>query len=124
MTKKTHRLLGIFVASALLLPATSQQGPTSAAIDASATASTLSGGRIAFERAEGTGLSRGTPTVLGHDDAHGRGFNADITYHKGHVYLGNYGHGAQCPAAGVIVYDVREPTLPKQVNTLQLRSPS
>ena len=51
--------------------------------------------------------------VLGHADP-GGGYSADVFGHRGYAYLGSW-HGAECPAQGVRVYDVRNPRRPVRV---------
>lgn len=68
--------------------------------------------------------------VVGHEDLGGRGFNADVWVHEGYAYVGHWGfadwaNGSKdrfCPdppASGVAVVDVRTPSSPRVVATLQ-----
>ncbi|MFN2469643.1 MAG: LVIVD repeat-containing protein [Gaiellaceae bacterium] len=68
--------------------------------------------------------------VVGHTDIGGRGFNADVWFHQGHAYVGQWGFqdwasGSKnrfCPdpsEAGVAVIDARNPTEPREVSRLQ-----
>lgn len=58
--------------------------------------------------------------VLGHDDLGGRGFNADIWAHGHFAYVGGWGHQiTACPAGGVAVVDVSDPSAPIRTATLQ-----
>jgi hypothetical protein len=68
--------------------------------------------------------------VVGQTDIGGRGFNADVWYHRGHAYVGHWGFqdwasGSKnrfCPEeanSGVAVIDVRNPANPVVVSRLQ-----
>jgi hypothetical protein len=52
---------------------------------------------------------------LAHANPH-EGINADVFGHRGYAYLSSW-HGANCPAAGVRVYDLRKPSNPRRVST-------
>ena len=52
---------------------------------------------------------------IAHVDPH-EGYTGDVYGHLGYAYLSSY-HGAECPSAGVRVYDVRNPAKPKRVST-------
>jgi hypothetical protein len=66
--------------------------------------------------------------VVGHTDLGGRGFNADVWYHDGYAYVGQWGfedwatgNNRFCPSGdrrGVAVVDVNPPETPTQVATL------
>ena len=66
--------------------------------------------------------------VVGHTDLGGRGFNADVWYHDGYAYVGQWGfadwatgNNRFCPSGyrrGVAVVDVTPPESPTQVATL------
>lgn len=68
-------------------------------------------------------------TLVGHNDLGGRGFNADLAVHEGYAYVGHWGftdwaggNSRFCPEApnsGVAVLDVRNPSAPVRVATLQ-----
>jgi hypothetical protein len=67
-------------------------------------------------------------TAVGHHDLGGRGFNADVWYHRGYVYVGHWGFqdwssgDRFCPEEpdnGVAVVDVRTPSAPRLVARLQ-----
>ncbi len=67
--------------------------------------------------------------VVGHTDIGGRGFNADVWYHRGFAYVGHWGFTdwatgndrfcPQEPDNGVAVIDVRDPSRPAVVARLQ-----
>lgn len=68
--------------------------------------------------------------VVGHNDLGGRGFNADVWFHNGYAYVGQWGFGDWangskdrfCPAGSntsVAVVDVHNPTNPQMVGRLQ-----
>ena len=68
--------------------------------------------------------------VVGHTDLGGRGFNADVWYHEGFAYVGQWGfsdwaQGSKerfCPSgedSGVSVVDVSDPANPEVVSVLQ-----
>ena len=68
--------------------------------------------------------------LVGHNDLSGRGFNADVWYHRGYAYVGHWGfadwagreQGRFCPQppdSGVAVLDVRDPAHPTPVAKLQ-----
>jgi hypothetical protein len=61
--------------------------------------------------------------VLGHHDLGGEGFNADVWAHGNFAYVGGWGYdpdqGIACPAGGVKVVDLTDPTAPRQVAVLQ-----
>lgn len=59
-------------------------------------------------------------TVVGHSDLGGRGLNADIWEHRGFAYVGVW--SGTCPANGVKVADVRNPSNPRLVS--RLRNPA
>ncbi|MEA3510398.1 MAG: peptidoglycan DD-metalloendopeptidase family protein [Actinomycetota bacterium] len=52
--------------------------------------------------------------VIGHLDPTS-GFNTDIWVHSGVAYLGTFGSGETCPAAGVRRYDVTNPSAPLEL---------
>jgi hypothetical protein len=52
---------------------------------------------------------------LGHVDPK-QGYTGDVFGHRGYAYLSSW-HGAECPADGVRVYDVRVPSKPRRVST-------
>lgn len=66
--------------------------------------------------------------VVGHTDLGGRGYNADVWYHDGYAYVGQWGfadwatgNDRFCPSGdrrGVAVIDVTPPETPTQVATL------
>jgi len=66
------------------------------------------GGALAYSRSHGV-------RVLGHADP-GGGFNADVVAHRGFAYLASWGTPASdvhfCPAQGVRIYDLSDPTEP------------
>src|SRR5215218_7249338 len=53
--------------------------------------------------------------VLAHMDP-GNGYAADVWGHGGFAYLGSW-HGADCPGAGVRVFDLADPRDPKHVSS-------
>jgi hypothetical protein len=55
-------------------------------------------------------------TVVGHSDLGGRGLNADVWEHRGYAYVGVW--SGTCPANGVKVADVRNPSHPTRVSRL------
>ena len=60
--------------------------------------------------------------LVGSIDFKGGGFNGDVWGHKGFAYVGAWGAIADdtaCPATGVKVVDVRDPSRPRRVGTLQ-----
>src|SRR6266849_5762667 len=50
--------------------------------------------------------------VLGAFDPGWPGFNASVVGLDGIAYLGSWGHAGECPALGVRVIDVHDPTAP------------
>lgn len=67
--------------------------------------------------------------VVGRDDLGGRGFNGDVWYARGYAYVGQWGFFdwatgndrfcPEAPSSGVAVVDVRTPSAPRRVATLQ-----
>jgi hypothetical protein len=61
-------------------------------------------------------------TVLGHHDLGGGGFNADVWLHGTTAYVGVWGRDPSeeitCPASGVKVVDIADPTAPVLLGTL------
>ena len=67
--------------------------------------------------------------VVGHDSLGVRGYNADVWVHEGYAYVGHWGfadwatgNSRFCPSppgSGVAVVDVRTPSAPRRVATLQ-----
>lgn len=67
--------------------------------------------------------------ALGHQDLGGRGFNADVWVHGGYAYVGHWGFQdfatgntrfcPEFPESGVAVIDVRDPSAPTRIGTLQ-----
>jgi hypothetical protein len=67
--------------------------------------------------------------VVGHDNLGVRGFNGDVWVHEGYAYVGHWGfadwatgNSRFCPSppdSGVAVIDVRTPSSPRRVATLQ-----
>jgi hypothetical protein len=68
--------------------------------------------------------------AVGHHDLGGRGYNADVWFHEGFAYVGQWGftdwsQGSKqrfCPSgdkSGVVVVDARDPASPEQVARLQ-----
>jgi hypothetical protein len=60
--------------------------------------------------------------VVGHTDLGGDGFNADVWGHDGYAYVGIWGTrpgSGGCPASGVKVIDLSDPTHPTVVSVLQ-----
>ena len=67
--------------------------------------------------------------VVGHESIADRGFNGDVWVHAGYAYVGHWGFldwatgndrfCPQEPASGVAVIDVRTPSSPRRVATLQ-----
>src|SRR5918992_4944264 len=68
--------------------------------------------------------------AVGHNDLGGRGYNADVWFHEGFAYVGQWGftdwsQGSKqrfCPSgdkSGVVVMDTRPPASPEQVARLQ-----
>lgn len=55
--------------------------------------------------------------ALGAADPGSPGFNAMAVGLDGFAYLGSWGSGADCPALGVRVFDIQEPTQPAYVTT-------
>ena len=55
-------------------------------------------------------------TVVGHSDLGGRGLNADVWEHRGFAYVGVW--SGTCPANGVKVANVRNPSHPRLVSRL------
>jgi hypothetical protein len=55
--------------------------------------------------------------VLGSFDPGWAGFNASAVGLDGIAYLGSWGHAAECPALGVRVIDVHDPTAPALLTT-------
>lgn len=54
-------------------------------------------------------------SLLGHTDLGGRGFNANVRALKGYAYVGSWGTSTACPALGVRVVDLSDPTTPRVV---------
>src|ERR671934_2690544 len=52
---------------------------------------------------------------LGHANP-GGGYSGDVFLHNGFAYLSSW-HGTACPAQGVRVYDLRNPSRPRRVAT-------
>ena len=57
-------------------------------------------------------------TPLGQVTPGGQGFHGDVWGHKGFAYLGTWGTGAACPASGVKIIDLADPTAPRWVATV------
>lgn len=67
--------------------------------------------------------------AVGHSDIGGRGFNGDVWVHDGFAYVGHWGFQdwasgndrfcPEPPESGVVVIDVRDPSKPMRVATLQ-----
>jgi hypothetical protein len=68
--------------------------------------------------------------VVGHTDLEGRGFNADVWFHEGYAYIGQWGFsdwaaGSKqrfCPSgdkSGVAIVDATDPSDPQMIGTLQ-----
>lgn len=67
--------------------------------------------------------------VVGHESIGDRGFNGDVWVHAGYAYVGHWGFQdwatgntrfcPEVPASGVAVIDVRNPSSPRRVATLQ-----
>ena len=61
--------------------------------------------------------------LIGHSDLGGKGFNGDVWSHKDHAYVGTWGgvydEEAPCPATGVKVVDLSDPTRPRMVARLK-----
>jgi hypothetical protein len=81
-----------------------------------------------FEGGRKSGEARNM-AVVGHNDLGGRGFNADVWFHEGHAYVGQWGftdwsQGSKqrfCPEgedAGVAVVDATDPAVPEEVARL------
>ena len=47
-----------------------------------------------------------------------RGFNGDVFYHKGFVYIGTWGSSSVCPGSSVKIVDVRTAQAPAQVGSI------
>ena len=63
-----------------------------------------------------------TLTLVGHSDLGGQGFNADVAVLGQHAYVGSWGiiipdGPAACPALGVHIVDLADPTAPRLVAT-------
>jgi len=63
------------------------------------------------------GMRTSNFTVVGHSDLGGRGLNADIWEHRGYAYVGVW--SGTCPANGVKVADVGNPSHPRLASRLQ-----
>ncbi|MGD9893795.1 MAG: LVIVD repeat-containing protein, partial [Dehalococcoidia bacterium] len=61
---------------------------------------------------------RVTLTPVGQINPGDDGFHGDIWEHKGFAYLGTWGSGSACPATGVKVVDLADPTQPHWVSTV------
>ena len=67
--------------------------------------------------------------VVGHESIGDRGFNGDVWVHAGYAYVGHWGFQdwatgntrfcPEAPASGIAVIDVRNPSTPRRVATLQ-----
>src|SRR3712207_3536644 len=57
-------------------------------------------------------------TPLGQITPGTQGFHGDVWGHKGFAYLGTWGTGAACPASGVKIIDLANPSAPSWVNTV------
>src|SRR5438105_3733580 len=55
--------------------------------------------------------------VLGAFDPGWAGFNASAVGLDGVAYLGSWGHASECPALGVRVIDIHDPTAPTLLTT-------
>lgn len=63
--------------------------------------------------------------AVGQNSLGDRGFNGDVFVHNGYAYVGRWGffdpqHAQYCPAGGVSVIDVRNPTHPAVVANLEV----
>ncbi|MFN8559390.1 MAG: PA domain-containing protein [Dehalococcoidia bacterium] len=56
-----------------------------------------------------------TLTPVGHTDLGGTGFTANVRALDGYAYVGSWGTGGSCPALGVRVVDLADPTAPQVV---------
>lgn len=57
--------------------------------------------------------------LLGREDFDGAGFHADVWAHSNHAYVGTWGiFGLACPAEGVKVVDISNPSAPTWIHTL------
>lgn len=70
------------------------------------------------------GQITGDLEVVGHHDLGGDGFNAQITAHRGHAYVGGWGRYTPpdapprpCPSHGIRVVDLADPSQPEPVAT-------
>ena len=59
-----------------------------------------------------------TLTPLAHTTLGDAGFHADVWGHKDFAYVGTWGSRAACPASGVKVVDLSDPTQPRWVSTV------
>jgi hypothetical protein len=57
-------------------------------------------------------------TPLGQVSFGGQGFNGDVFAHNGFAYVGTWGYGGACPATGVKIVDLSDPTQPRQTGVL------
>ena len=119
--------VGGWAALALVAPA------TRGAIGSSPSAAPFGGSdglaRV-VDRMQAAGPERSTPgddvrnfEVLGHHDLGGSGFNADVWVHGSTAYVGVWGRDPDqdvaCPATGVKVVDIGDPTAPVLLGVLQ-----
>lgn len=62
-------------------------------------------------------VSEPSLTLLGHTDLGGRGFNGNVRVLGSYAYVGSWGSGGLCPALGVRIIDLSDPTTPRPVAT-------
>jgi len=59
-----------------------------------------------------------TLSLLGQASLGGQGFNADVYGHNGFAYIGSWGYAGGCPATGVRIVDLADPTQPRLVGAV------
>jgi hypothetical protein len=122
--RSTSQSLALVLAFAVLAPMSVAVG-----LAAPSSETSLSESGKSFEGGQ-KGGSAWNIVVVGHNDLGGRGFNGDVWFHEGFVYVGNWGFRdwasgsknrfcPELPNDGVVVLDARDPANPVVISKLQ-----